>query len=105
MNSREAAAYIGRRIGLPVEPRFLHAFRAVGVGPAAEKRRGRLYYRREAIDAFLAEYGTDPSQWHTGFARHRIESLRALGINDPQIEGIFRALDPDPDAWTADDAR
>lgn len=104
MTTREAVAYLNEWLDFPISTRALYAARSAMGVPEAEKRGRWLVFRASVLDAFLAEFGTDPMKWYSGFARGQINSLRARGINDPQIEGLIRAIDPDPDGWRPDDA-
>ncbi|MCZ4301555.1 hypothetical protein [Microbacterium oxydans] len=103
MTTREAVAYLSERTVHPINMKIIHNLRTLGCAPVAEKRGGRLVFRREALDAYLAEFGTNPDVWHAGFARYRISELHARGIYDPALEAMFRAIDPDADAVVPSD--
>lgn len=104
MTTREAVAYLNEWLDYPINAKIMYSLRCDGRAPVAEKRDGRLVFRRASLDAFLAEYGTDPKLWTAGFSRHAIDDLHARGIYDPQIESFIRAFDADPDGWHPDDA-
>lgn len=93
MTTREAVAYLNERLDSPITPKVMHGLKALGRGPVVETRGHRLAYRREALDAFLTESGTDPRRWNDGFSRNVIESLRERGVHDAQIESLVRGLD------------
>jgi hypothetical protein len=64
-----------------------------------EKRDNLLVYRKSALDAFLAEYGTNPYMWTQGCWREVAEQLRRTG--DPGFIDLIEMLerrDP-PDEW------
>jgi|GEM_PF-6713007 len=98
MTTREAVAYLSERTVHPINAKIIHNLRTLGCAPVAEKRGGRLFFRRDALDAYLAEFGTDPDVWHAGFSRYRISELHARGVYDSALEAMFRAIDPDADA-------
>lgn len=105
MTTKEAVAYLNEWLDSPISPEIVYKFRTLGLAPTAEKlANGRLVFRRSALDAFLAEFGTDPMKWTAGTSRHEIEKLRAEGHRDPAMESMLRAADPDPDGWHPADA-
>lgn len=100
MTTREAVSYLNEWLDFAISEKSLHRTRAVLGVPLAEKRESRLVFRRKDLDAFLAEFGTDPRQWNRGWSRDAISQLHARGIHEPQIEAIATGLDPgadDPD--------
>lgn len=103
MTTREAVAYLSEWTDYPVSTKLIYLLRSAGVPLPAEKRGSRLVFRKSGLDAFLAEYGSNPEMWHSGFARDRIGVLHEQGIYDPAVEAIYRALDPDPDAMRPSD--
>ena len=70
MSTSEAAAYLSGLVGYSVSAEVLDSLNALGRGPVAENQGQSLRYRRSAIDAFLREYGTDPTGWMAGVWRN-----------------------------------
>lgn len=100
MTTREAVAYLNEWLDSSISPDIIHSLRVLGLAPAAEKlENGRLVFRRPALDAYLAEFGTDPTRWTAGVSRPEIEKTRALDRDDADIEAMFRGIDPEPDGW------
>lgn len=106
MTTAEAAAYLSEHADYPVSTKYIYLLRSAGRGPIVEKRGSRLVFRREALDAFLAENGTDPERWIGPWAKQVVEQLRSvLGYRDEQLESFVEALDPMKDDLDPDDAR
>lgn len=104
MTTEQAAAYLAEYLPLRVDARMVYLMRGSLGQRVAEKRGRRLVFTKAGLDAFLAEFGTDPSRWLAGRSQKHIADLRARGINDPAIEALMRSTDPDPDGWNPADA-
>jgi hypothetical protein len=104
MTTNEAAAYLSGPVGFTLSAKLVRDLRYLDRGPVVEKRGSRLVYRKSALDAFLAEYGTNPNMWTQGSWREVAEQLRKTG--DPGFSDLIETLetrDP-PDEWDPDQA-
>lgn len=88
MTTRQAAAYRTERTGHTIVPKVLHDLRQMQLGPVVEKRGRLLKFRRDGLEAFLIEYGTEPRMWFVGSSAESIRSLRERGIRDWQSRGF-----------------
>lgn len=99
LTTKEAAAYISERTTSPINEKVLYSLKALQRGPLEEKRGSRLVYRRDALDAFLSEFGSDPLRWLEGWSNEVIRQMRSHGHEDAQLESFVRDLDPGNDGW------
>lgn len=104
MTTNEAAAYLSGPVGVTLSAKLVRGLRYVNRGPVVEKRGHRLVYRKPALDAFLAEHGTDPHRWVDGMWRDVADQLRATG--EQGFDRLVDALEKrDPVDWDPDQAR
>ena len=108
MSTAEAAAYLSGLVGYSVSAEVLDSLNALGRGPVAENQGQSLRYRRSAIDAFLREYGTDPTGWMAGVWRNTADQYEAATAEHPGLrsaELIEEWRNRDSDGWDPDQAR
>lgn len=104
MTTNEAAAYLSGPAGMTLSAKLVRSLRYLKRGPLVEKRGSRLVYRKSALDAFLAEYGTNPHLWTEGVWRDIAGRLRATG--DPGFNGLIEIFEErDPADWDPDQAK
>lgn len=104
MTTNEAAAYLSGPVGMTLSAKLVRSLRYLDRGPLVEKRGSRLVYRKSALDAFLAEYGTNPYLWTQGVWREIAEQLRATG--DPGFNGLIETMEErDPVDWDPEQAK
>jgi hypothetical protein len=108
MSTAEAAGYLSALVDFSVSAEYLESLNALGLGPAAENQGQGLRYRRSAIDAFLREYGTDPTAWLAGVWRNTADQYEAATAEHPELrspELIEKWRNRDNDDWDPDKAR
>lgn len=110
MTTKEAAAYLSGPVAFTVSVKLMYGLKSLSRGPVVEKRGRNLVYRRSALDAFLREYGNDPTIWIQGLYRDVADQLRAVSEARPDlqfgplIETLNRRDEDDAD-WDPDLAK